>query len=220
MIYVPVSSCESYLAEARNHYGEVEGVPGWFSTIRPRLDEKVDSNQKYAIQVQALRFLQQLILKPLEEAAAADPQDVQPCLELATWLEQKWRVASNEGALQKALNEISQAQRIDPDSTEGFLAEYRLQETLARLDKPRAREHYTNAAKALRAVVDRDPTEARMRYRFAEILFLVDDPVRAREQARRALELDERASEPSRQLEPEQQRQILKWLGPKQSDGG
>jgi protein involved in temperature-dependent protein secretion len=120
--------------------------------------------------------------------------------------------------MQKALNEAIRAQRIDPDDREGFLAEYRLQDALARQDKPRSREHYANAAKALRAVVDRDPTEARMRYRFAELLFLADDRVRALEQARKAMQLHDLSSEPSRQLDAEQQRRIHEWLDQKPAD--
>jgi hypothetical protein len=206
MIFVPVSGCASALAEAHAHYGESEGAPGWFNEVRPRMSA-----------IPAAKYLQENIIKPLDEAAAADPGAVQPHLELATWLEQKWQVTGNRDAAQKALAEASRSQHLDPDSSQGFLAEYVLEKNLAQQDTKNRIEHYARAAKALRAVVDRDPSEARLRYQFANLLFLADDPVKARDQAREALKLHEIASEPTRQLDEGQVRQIQEWLAQKRN---
>jgi tetratricopeptide (TPR) repeat protein len=208
MVFMPVSSCATYLGEARNHYGEMEGVPGWLNSIRPRL-EKSPSREA---QAGALPYLQDYILKPLAEATEADPGNSHPHLELTKWLGERWLLLPAEDVMQRALQQVQTAEKIDPDNRECFISEYRLRLILAERDKQNQNLHYAKATKALRSAVERDPTEARLHFILAEALFVAGDPVQGRVEAKAARTLDEESTDFTRQLDAGERLQLSKWL--------
>jgi hypothetical protein len=164
-------------------------------------------------------YLQEYILTPLERAVREDPGDVIPWVEFAEWYGEKWRLFWDGELLQLCPNveqliqkTLLQAQRLDPDGKEGYLAEYRLRLLMAKRETARARQHYGSAARAMQKAVKLDPTEASLRYQLAEVLFQTDDPVEGRKEATKALELAGQSTFPTRNLTVPQREQIQKWL--------
>ena len=74
------------------------------------------------------------------------------------------------------------------------------------------KEQYRLAAEALKKAVDRDPNNASFRYQLADTLYRAGKDIEARENAARALELDDRNKWPTRKLANEQREQIERWL--------
>jgi O-antigen ligase len=198
LVFSPVRSCARALAEARRHYGD-KSLP----------------TDPYA----ANAYFKRNFLVPLEQATRADPGDVSPPLELAFWHAEQWRLQlAHDDAWDRAMAWAKRAQRLDPDSKEGYLVEYRLWELRGNRDKSREKEYFAQAVEAARAVVARDPTEPGLHYRLAETLFLADDPVQARSEAEVARNLDGQATTAERSLTDPQRRQIRDWLRPGPSD--
>ncbi len=209
--FAPVSTSAEYLNLARRHYGP-------YFQLRKEAED-LAAGQTPASQREILHrtnaFLRANILKPLAAARRADPQDSIPLLELATWQGEQAKLnPGTEEFLHQALNSASLAQELDPENKEGYLAEYRLHLQMAQQSKTKAKLAYGLAAKALEALVERDPTEARWRYLLAEALFQTGDPVKGRLQAERAWQADQLARAPSRQLSPAQREQVRQWLTP------
>jgi hypothetical protein len=143
-------------------------------------------------------------IRSLEQARAADRGDAAPASELAFWYGQEWRLLPRHSELwEKGMAQARQAQQLDPDGKDGFLAECRLWEL---------RAQYSRAATALAAVVARDPSEASLHYRLAEVLFRADEPVRALDEAQMAQRLDEQATSPERRLTDPQRQQVRTWI--------
>jgi hypothetical protein len=209
LFFYPVSTCLENVNRARRHYAS-------YALLRKASDEqaaKEVSSQPRDALLRASTYLRDFILRPLEQARQADPANSVPPLELAAWYGEQGKLhPRTEEFLQKALEYTSLAQKLDPESREGYLAEYRLQVQRAQQFPAQARPAYGLAANALAAVVERDPTEARWRYLLAEALFQAGDPVQGRVQAERARQADERATEPTRQLTGPQRDQVRQWL--------
>lgn len=182
------------------------------------------------------------VLPVLEQAAREDPGNARYQLDLAHWHAELWKYRPKDGNLNKlalyhagrvhgSLEKPHEFPGLDPESKDGFLAEYRLRLMFADWATPppvgekvaqhilyqtRLREQqqqYDIAARMLREVVKRDPTDARLRYQLAELL-LRNNPRSedGRSQARKAQELDGLATVPSRKLSDPQREQIRKWL--------
>jgi hypothetical protein len=218
LVFLPVTSCATAMAEARRHYGDTGGVPGWYNSVRPLLAQGGTPQEPSLRGTQVLQYLQVHILDPLQEATQADRGDVRPCLELARWWTERCQFYPDETGQQTALQQARRAQSLDPDNKEGFLAEYRFDLTMANVDKSGGQIYYAEAAKALRGAVERDPTEAYLHYLLAEVLFLTDDRVKGRDEARKSSELDQESSDATRQLTAAQRRQVEKWLSGAQAD--
>jgi hypothetical protein len=210
LIFAPASSSASALDNARRHYAD-------YYLLRREAEDALEKGESPTKQREAVSranlYLKQYILRPLEQARQANLSDTAPLLELATWQgEQAKLTPYGEDFVRKALESAAQAQRLDPQGREGYLAEYRLHRMLAEMVKTRAKQEYGLAARAMEAVVQRDPTEARLRYLLAEALFLADDPVKGRQQAQEARQCDQRAVDLTRSLTPAQREQVRNWL--------
>ena len=69
-----------------------------------------------------------------------------------------------------------------------------------------------HAAAAMSAAVQRDPSNSRLRYQLADVLFSAELQIEGRRHASKARELDEQATTPERELTAGQRAQIQKWL--------
>jgi O-antigen ligase len=215
-VFLPVTSCAGALDQARLHYGDDPQLTGWRNQVLPRWSQQIKEGtpqDKARATANAVAYLKQFILEPLEAAVHDDPGASVPLVELAYWYQERWKLLPDpEPAYRKALDYALLAQKLDPDSSEGYLAEYQLHKLVAERFKERAKEQYGLAARAFQAVVDRDLTEARLHYELAEVLFQAGDPVKARQHAARAQELDRQATVSSQQLTEPQRAQVVKWL--------
>jgi hypothetical protein len=217
LVFQPVTLAERGLAEARRHYGNEERLAGWRNAVEPRLRETLSKEKDPGRKLVAIRdanlYLKAHILTPLEQAAQADPGFVLPPLELAEWYGQEAQFyADAPGLWQKAVETARRAEQLDPEGREGYLAEVRLHSLMAQQLAGQRKEEFGRAARALRAAVERDPTEARLHYQLAEMLFQADDPVQARLQAKAALDLEEHATVASRRLTDPQRKHVRTWL--------
>lgn len=203
LVFLPVSTASGLIQEARLHYGDQEGLPGWRNAVQNR--------QPLA----AAPYLKKYILEPLEAAAREDPGDVTPRLELAHWYGELARTLSDSEPLYtRAIEHAQLAQKLDPENKEVYLAEYRLALARAQRGGPESRASFAKAARALEAAVLRDPLNARLRFQLAEVLFLAGDAAKGRMVASEARELDRQAPIPERELSDSQRKQILTWLEP------
>jgi hypothetical protein len=209
LFFSPVSTCADSLNLARRYYGP-------FFQLRQQVEEQAAQGAVSPQRDPLLRttaYLRAYVLKPLEQAQRADPNDILPLLELATWHgEQAKLLPQTEEFWRQALGYATFVQKLDPESKDGYWVEYRLYLHRAQLLKTQAKQAYGLAARALEAVVQRDPTEARWHYLLAESLFRADIPIQGRSQAELARQMDERARDPARQLTPAQREQIRLWL--------
>jgi hypothetical protein len=162
------------------------------------------------------------VLATLQEAHEQDPNDVLPCLELAYWNGEYWKLVLFQGAQARpplkiredAVRWAAKAQEIDPESLEGYLTLYRLNLLFAQFAEKQTQSFYNLAARALAQAVKRDPTEARLHFQLADAWFKADNPVEGRAAAREAQRLDALSTEPTRQLSNAQREQIKNWLNP------
>lgn len=241
LLFSPVVRSGDALSEARRHYAHWHGVvlPSWrgvmaediryvgpllaSSSVGPlhplpilsRMNTDLARLQTMKLQmsVQASKYLERFILDPLERARGADPGNAMAWLELAEWQGELVKVSPTpEPAIQSAIDCARQAHLLDPDNKEPYLCQYNLHVLLADRFVDREKQEYRQAAEAMEAVVERDPTNARLRYQLAETLFLADRPVDGRHHARKARELDAQATRPERELTAEQRGQIQRWL--------
>jgi hypothetical protein len=205
----PAISCDNALAQARQHYAKWRDVTDNISADEPQA-------QRFQAASRAGYYLETRILKPVERAVEADPGNASAWLELAEWYGELCKLSRTpqqmERVSRKAIRCAEQAQSLDPDNKEPYLLKHKLHLLLAQRFKPREKEENGYAAEAMRAAVDRDPTNARLRYQLVETLFLADLPVDGRRHANIALELDEQATRPERRLTGPQREQIRTWL--------
>lgn len=214
LVLYPTSRATGELREARGY-----GVLGWQTVVEPRLREQLAKDPAPKEKLQALHaadaWLKARILAPLERAAREDPADIEPLLALAHWTGERWKLFPGDPEIaRRAVLYAVLAQQLDPEGRDGYLTEYRLRLQFAQRaqDPAQVKEQYGLAARALRQVVDRDPTEARLRYQLADVLFQAGDSVLGRRQAEEAARLDELATEPGRRLSEPQREQVRQWL--------
>jgi hypothetical protein len=207
-VFLPVSDCLTARDEARRYFEPALGL------IHEALDQTPTASDAASKIMTAGTYLHRGVLKPLEQAAAADPTNAGPLVELANWNRERWRLFPGErGLREKAVGYARRAQKLDPDGKDGYLAEYYLYVTFARHAKQNAAEQYASAAAALEKAVRLDPTEARLRFLLAEAYFGSGNTVGGRQEAEKAWQRDQEATEPVRKLEPPQREQVRKWLG-------
>jgi hypothetical protein len=148
---------------------------------------------------QALDFLNTAIARPLETAQKEDPGAVTPHLELAHWYGEAAPLLRDGRVFDKALAQARLAQKLDPDSKEGYQAEYHLLKD--RAEGSGGDPGFVKRLPAVfHAIVERDPTEAALHYELAELYQNAEEPARGKLEAQRALELDRLATTPARQL--------------------
>jgi hypothetical protein len=208
LIYYPVAGSINFLSEARLW------MPGWQTKL-----EQVAREASREGKVQAMRgasdYLKTRILNPLRKAAELDPGNVLIRQELSTWYGEQARLSPGSAeVLEKALREAKEVERLDPDSKDGYLAEYRARMLMTFEARDNGAQARKQAAKALRGAVQRDPSDAPLRYQLAESLFEADERDASRAEATKALELDNLATEPDRKLDDAQRSKLREWLEP------
>jgi tetratricopeptide (TPR) repeat protein len=157
--FYPVASCSGSLAQARaaEAYWKDKVEPEWYA----KLSQKALSPQEKLQATQGARaFVDDRIVKVLKEAAAADPTDAYPHLQLAVWQGREWQMLSllrefgdnprhsevrrrevrtKQLELSKsALDEADEAWRLDPASLDGYRTVYALASQFA--DAPDLKE--------------------------------------------------------------------------------
>jgi O-antigen ligase/polysaccharide polymerase Wzy-like membrane protein/tetratricopeptide repeat protein len=211
-VFVPVWGCLGYLREAAAE------IPRWTEKFDPEWRKKLAEGPNAGGWVNLVNrnrtFLDQAILRPLRKAVEQDSGNAYPCSELASWYGERWKLSPTIELRGAAVGMARAAQKLDPEGREGYLAEYRLNLLFAQLSERETRQFYERAAQALAQVVQRDPTEARLHFQLAQVLFQADKPAEARRQAEEARRLDRVSTEPSRRLTDSQRKQIEKWLPP------
>jgi len=233
-LFLPVTSAAQSMREARSAY------PVWRGAIEKSWREKL-AQAPPATQAQvaglANRFLQDRILKPLEDAVQADPNDTDLRVELAWWQGKGWAlyaIVSEAGLGTEAQQarahftanysnqaltvNLKQAQDQDEFGPAAFRVAYQLRRQFADLPGMKAPERQENrqmAANQMAALVRLDPSDPRRRYWLADVLRATDNPVNAdlwRQEAERAAELDRQAAGSRQQLSEWQRADIKTWL--------
>jgi O-antigen ligase len=222
LVFSPVTACQTALALARSNYGDDPNLRGWRNQIFPEWEAQIQRGnpaEKSAESRRAGRLLTEHILRPLQKAALADPGDSTPLLELASWYGEEAKILpGRKEPYESGLNHLRQARGLDPANKQVYLTEYQLLRPMAKQFPNNEKTHRLQAAYALKAAVELDPTEARLHYELAEAWFLADDQVKGREQAALAHALDEQAIVAGRHLTDPQRQQIQKWLKPATRD--
>jgi O-Antigen ligase len=185
----------------------------------PMLTHKPEDlrNLKLQASLRASHELKAGVLDPLEYAVSADLENASAWLELAEWYGELCKILPEaESTLGHALGNAfacaEHSHQLDPDNKDPFLFEHGLHMQIAQRFREREREEYGHAAVAMLAAVERDLTNARLRYQLAETLFLANLPVDGRRHAQIAHELDQQATRPERKLTGPQRGKVSKWL--------
>jgi hypothetical protein len=209
-LYYPATRCSAALDDARRH------SKGYWAKVG-EMEKKQTPEAKRAASRLAEEYLKKFIFDPLRLAANQDPQDSSPDLEWVRWvLEQaKYHAElTQDNRLDKLLDK---AKDLDPENKEVYVLEGQVHVLFARRSVAAA-EQYKRAAQSFREAVDRAPSEPRLRYHLAEVLYLASDQPAGRREAEKALELDERVPERGRKLTAPQRvrlRQLLAARPPK-----
>jgi hypothetical protein len=226
--FYPVMRSSSFLSEAR------VGQRLWFDRFEPgwRDELNVPNNQLRATD-KASNLLNDLVLKPLEAAAEADPFDSYTRVQLAYWYGARWRLftevkqfgaEAQRQAVEKMLTDfkgrafwnLEQAWKVDPDGLDAYAVDYQLLKAIADAPGRAPQERnalYADIAGIVRRMLERDPHDAQLRYSLADILFSLGNGVDGRREARRALERDDRLrAHKGRGLNAKQRKQAEDWL--------
>jgi hypothetical protein len=210
-VFQPVTNCAGELNEARSHYN------GFLKRQREATDELKavrSAEGRFRLLSSLNGYLDGAILKPLLRASEGDAGNAVPHTELAHWYGEQWKLFPGEPRVgEKAVAHAMLAQRLDPDGKDGYRAEYALRTMFAEQAKAEAAAQYRFAAKALKAITERDPTEPELRYQLADTLLKADNRAEGLLQAEEALRLDGLVHE-SRRLNQRQRNQLQKWLAP------
>jgi hypothetical protein len=186
--------------------------------VVPMLSQRPGETARLRLQtgLAAGYHLKSNILDPLERAVTSDPENASAWLELAEWYGELCKILpSPDPIVGKALACADRSARLDPDNKDPFLFEHSLHMQLARRFGQHESAEYGQAAVAMHAAVERDPTNARLRFQLAETLFPAGLSVDGRRHAQIAQELDAQSTRPERQLTPSQRERIRMWLTPK-----
>jgi hypothetical protein len=162
-------------------------------------------------------YLENNIIKPLIAATEADPTDAHRRVQLAFWSGEMWRLSfdlrSKTAYALRAFRALLGAEKLDPNGKEAYVLHAYLHRSLGRqaaIEKER-RQQFALAAKTLQQLAEVDPTNARVRYDLAVMLFAAGDAAAGRAAAQEARRLDE-ITHPRRQLTLVQRRQLGDWL--------
>jgi tetratricopeptide (TPR) repeat protein len=152
----------------------------------------------------------QLARSALLRAAELDPNGLLP---LQAEVELSLTLARYHNYEAESARRAKEAVKDDPKLKTAEERETRRKEIEAKEKQSRANadEYLRNAAGVLRKAVNLDPTEAPLHYQLAEMLNRVGDTEACREEARRALHLDEVSTLPPRKLTDPQRTQAKSW---------
>lgn len=209
LVLLPVNRCSQYFRAAQLNY------PYWQkmdADWRRSLKEDFNSQERLRITAENTGFAKNVV-RLLRNAHDYDPANVVPIIDLALWVGELWKLNPNIPLQDQALRIADAATKLDPESSDPYYARYQLNILFAQFttDATRKREFWSLAAKAFAEVVQRNPQNPKIRYHYADILFLAENMVRGREEAGEALRLDQSTMEPTRRLTQPQRVQARKW---------
>jgi O-antigen ligase len=181
--------------------------------------ESVESQRQLGGRIVA--SLQKKILPALRKANQSDPYNVLPVLELGKSVGLQYSHAKTQRDRETATAWAYVATQLDPESKEGYLMQYQLNLTFARLAEKEVNpdapgQFYALAERAMSKVVSLDPTYALWHYLLAELLAESGNQAESARQAREALRLDSVATHQSRKLYPKQRESTEGWAKPSQ----
>jgi hypothetical protein len=194
------------------------------------------------------RFVKDDVIALLEQASRFTPGDARVRAQLGLWCGELWRLELMTGDPESAKTSkrladegvvaVTDAQRLDPASIRGYMAEYQLRIVFAGLfrnlaekvrkeggsDKKQqeraermesaAREQYRLAAEAMEHYLPHDPTDLLSRYHRAWALHEAGDRAGARQIAAKALLLSDEVTRTRRRLSARQLEQLRQWAEP------
>ncbi|MBL8793720.1 MAG: hypothetical protein JNM56_07440 [Planctomycetia bacterium] len=235
----PIARASSLVADARRAY------PEWRNVEEPRWRQAIDRRHPLRAQHEAARaasaFLQDRILKPLDEAVQLNAGGIGPRAELAYWYGRSWevfalmRVPADEPLTVREVRDVQKAQanfalqhlsygieRVDPPGhlpigREFYRVGWRLRYLFAEqpgMSPEDRQDQYRMAANGhLRQLLLGEPMSPELHFRLADALHRADpkDNVEWRQEAERALELDRQASAGPLRLSAAQRQEIDDW---------
>jgi hypothetical protein len=216
--------------------------PVWRERIEPRwlkgLATATQAKAEMKAGEDADHYLREYILGQLEAAVEFDPSDTGLRAELAYWYGKGWEVlawvpnrpssmeqVTMRGKMNEysdlAMTQLQRAQEPDPFGKPAFWIAREVRMLFAdvpRLSKEERSKQRTYAVNALRSMIAADPSHPRLRYRVAEIMHEMTDPSLTqlwRQEAERALKLEDDFGATPRSLTNEQKKQLRSWLAEK-----
>jgi hypothetical protein len=178
--------------------------------------ENAEEKDKPALRVDAQKYLQTVILTPLEQASRANPADEVPYLERAAWRGVEWELVESKATGVLALTRAREAAALDPQGTAGLRAELRLRLLFAAKATDKRPAQFAAVEKLIVAILERDPTAAaRLRFVVADARFAAGDKAAGRAEAEAARKLDAEAPGPLYRLAETQREKVQKWLAEK-----
>ena len=226
LVCSPICDSAMAMAEARRQARQYPRFLDAAKTATSGLEKKRRSQD-------AVNQIDKKIHKALSAAIAADRFDIAPELEWAEWFSELWKMVPN-ASQEIGIAHARRAQELDPQGAEALIREFQLRLLFAGLDtrhfRPEDRpdlkfvervtqlrkENFDEAMRLIDQISERDPAlEARLRFRLAQALVNVNEPVRYEQglaEAAKVLQLAERAPGPRWQLPRDQLKQVRHWL--------
>jgi hypothetical protein len=121
--------------------------------------------------------LRTMVLSPLQQASALEPQNPRWNLLLGTWYPVAFFEATRNGDSQAlafgnaALLELDRAAKLNRESIEPALVKAQIRTLYAESNKTQAVNQYLDAAQALRQAIPFDPFEIKLRFQLANLLW-------------------------------------------------
>jgi O-antigen ligase len=232
---------------ARPVYRARLAYPAWLETVEPQWRKVMEGAEppadKFRAALRADNFLEQVILKPLQEAVEPEPGDANLQMELAYWrgqgrelfvpirdvLDQPERRKLQQQRAKYSLQEIDPpikvARTLDPVGKPSYWVASHLWLRFARepgLSQREQAERYYRAAQHLLLLIERDPLDIRAHYRLADALVKTGDSelvARGHQHAQQALKLAGRTDPAKLLLNPSEWQQLEEWSKlPKEGD--
>jgi hypothetical protein len=233
LAFLPVVGAARSAREARAAYGtwREKVMPDWLQAMATGTDGRAE----YQAAMKARTFLLRHVLLPLAQAVQSDPSDSGLRSELAYWSGKSWEMFARipdilptaEAAKMRKImkdhedqgvTQLAEAQPLDPYGKSSFWVAYELRMLFGekRGMKPEEVDNqHRMAANHLRKMIENDPSDPRLRYRIVEVLRPVPDAALAgvwRNEAKRAIVLDDLAKTSQRCLTEQQRQQLQAWL--------
>lgn len=242
----PIARADSLIAEARRTY------PEWRNVEEPRWRQALDRRNPLPAQHEAARvaseFLQERILKPLDEAVQLNEGGFGPRAELVYWYGRSaevfalMRLPADEPLTIREVRGVQKEKanlalhhlgygigKIDPQghlpiAREMYRAGWRLRFLFAEqpgISPEDRQDQYRMAINGhLRPLVLGDPMQPQLHYWLADALRRFDpkDETEWKKEADRALELDRQAGADTIPLTPQQRQEIERWRRPQGMD--
>ncbi|MHB1423612.1 MAG: O-antigen ligase family protein [Gemmataceae bacterium] len=199
--------------------------------------KKPPSEQSAGLHDRPTVFIQKGVIDRLEQAARLTPDDARIYVQLAWGTNVAWELNRQRSRRELPLAERAllygvKAAQLDPHGPEGYVVQYQIRVGYAEINARSAedlrkahgdplvinerdntaREQYRFAAQILENFLSNDPHDAALRFALWRAWSNAGTNDKARQQAKKALELDDLVTLPARKLTDSQRKQIHDWL--------